>query len=159
MKDIIEVEIFKLTDYEMINDTSHTSISGGVATHNFEFIEKFEAKNLKAVKVKLKERGLKVYEVEGDKLWATMKGEEANVSYEVYIKKLLSQKISASDLKTLKDKPMGRPKKLKDAIISIRVNSDEKKFLDDHKIKPYELIKKAIANEKSKITKKNKRTN
>lgn len=98
MKMIFEVEIFKLTDYEMIDDKSHVSISGGVATHNSEFIEKFNAKNLKDVKEELEERGLEVYSVEENSLWASMEDQAENISYEIVLSKIASIEINSKNL-------------------------------------------------------------
>lgn len=31
----IKIAVFRMIDYAIVGDTSHTSISGGIATHNF----------------------------------------------------------------------------------------------------------------------------
>ena len=50
MSKLYVVKIFEFIDYELINDKSHVSISGGIATHSFNHIGNLNFKTIKEFK-------------------------------------------------------------------------------------------------------------
>lgn len=44
---MINVIVLQMIDYTALNDTSHKSISGGIASHSLNQINEFKASNLK----------------------------------------------------------------------------------------------------------------
>ncbi len=43
---MIRVQTFKTTDYEILGNKSHKSISGGIATHSFEELDTFKVETI-----------------------------------------------------------------------------------------------------------------
>lgn len=52
----IKVSVFKMIDFLTLGDESHTSISGGVATHDYYQIDEFPVVNVREVLNEIKQR-------------------------------------------------------------------------------------------------------
>ena len=80
---IFFVNVYKFTDFEMIGDKSHKSVSGGVASHSFEFVEEFKADSVNEVLNHVSSYAHKPYSVIENRLFlASVEGEE-NVNFEL----------------------------------------------------------------------------
>lgn len=80
---IFFVKVYKFTDFKMVGDKSHKSISGGIASHSFEFVEKFKADKVSKVLEHVSSYAHNPYDVIENRLFlASVSGEE-NVYYEL----------------------------------------------------------------------------
>lgn len=52
----LRITVFKMIDYETLNDKTHRSISGGIASHSFDKIDEFKCPDSETVLKKINEQ-------------------------------------------------------------------------------------------------------
>lgn len=93
---MIRVQTFKITDFEILGDKTHRSISGGIATHSFEELDTFKVETIEEALKKIESTYGKLPYIFDDRLELQLNDSE---TLSFYLDRISVERVDVNELR------------------------------------------------------------